>query len=73
VDPERSRKLEKLRSGGVDAALGMAVFHAIGEEFDQAAERAIEERCPRLIGILGPLMRHTEQWAGLAKLMNLPN
>jgi TolB-like protein/tRNA A-37 threonylcarbamoyl transferase component Bud32/Tfp pilus assembly protein PilF len=67
--------IEKLRPGGVDAALGMAVFHAIVEEFDQAAEwaeRAIEERCPRLIGILGPLLRYTVTWPGLARLMNLP-
>ena len=65
-----------LRSGNAwGAPIGMAMFHAICGEFDQAAawaERAIEERYPRLVAFLGPLLGSTPVWPALAKMMNLP-
>ena len=68
--------LEGLRSGTAwGAPTGMAMFHALCGEFDQAAgwfERAIEERYPRLVAILGPLLRSTPRWPALARMMNLP-
>jgi len=68
--------IEKLRSGQTyGAATGLAVFHALRGEFDQAAcwaEKAVEERYPLLVATLGPLLRPSPQWPALAKLMNLP-
>jgi tetratricopeptide (TPR) repeat protein len=67
--------IEKLRpSRECGAPAGLAVFHAMCGEFGLAvewAERAIEERYPPLIPILGPLLRSSPQWTALAKLMNL--
>jgi len=68
--------IEKLRavdSPGV--SVGMALFHALCREFDQAAEwteRAIEERFPLLVAMLAPLLRPSSQWSALARMMNLP-
>jgi eukaryotic-like serine/threonine-protein kinase len=68
--------LEGLRPGTAwGAPTGMAIFHALCGEFDQAAEwveRAIEDRYPRLVAILGPLLRSSPRWPALARLMNLP-
>jgi tetratricopeptide (TPR) repeat protein len=68
--------LEKLGSGQTyGASAGLAVFHAMCGEFDRAAdwaEQAIEERYPPLLRILGPLIRSSPRWPGLAKRMNLP-
>jgi len=68
--------VEKLRSSPeCGASAGLAVFHAMGGEFDRAAEwteKAIEERYPPLVSAVGPLLRHSPRWAALAKLMNLP-
>jgi tetratricopeptide (TPR) repeat protein len=68
--------IEKLRPGkAYGAPTGMAVFHAMRGEFDQAAEwaeRAIEERYPEFVKILGPLLKPTPCWPALEKLMNLP-
>ena len=68
--------LEKLGTGEeYGAPTGLAVFHALCGEFDRAAdwaEHAIEERYPRLVPILGPLLRSSPRWPALAKLMNLP-
>jgi TolB-like protein/tetratricopeptide (TPR) repeat protein len=68
--------LEKLTSGAAyGASTGLALFHAMCGELDRAAEwaeRAIEERYPRLSAILGPHLRPTPWWPALAKLMNLP-
>jgi tetratricopeptide (TPR) repeat protein len=68
--------LDRLRSGkAYGAPTGLAVFHASCGEFDRAAEwaeRAIEERYPPLVAILGPLLRPSPAWPALAKLMNLP-
>jgi serine/threonine-protein kinase len=68
--------LEGLRAGDTwGAPIGLAMFHGICGEFDQAAawaERAIEERYPRIVGLLGPLLRSTRRWPALARKMNLP-
>ena len=68
--------LQRLGSGeAYGASAGLAIFHAMGGEFERAAEwagRAIEERYPPLLRILAPLMRSTPVWTALAKLMNLP-
>ena len=68
--------VEKLRSGPqYGASTGLALFHALCGELDQAAgwtERAIEERYPGLVAILGPFLRPSPQWPALAELMNLP-
>jgi serine/threonine protein kinase/Tfp pilus assembly protein PilF len=58
------------------APTGLALFHALCGEFDQAAEwteHAIEERYPSVVQILGPLLRSNPRWPALAKLMNLPS
>jgi tetratricopeptide (TPR) repeat protein len=68
--------LERLRPGtACGAPTGMAVFHATCGEFDRAAEwteRAIEQRYPLLVSILGPLLRQRPGWPALARMMNLP-
>jgi eukaryotic-like serine/threonine-protein kinase len=68
--------LEKLGTGKeYGASTGLAVFYALCGELDRAAEwaeQAIEERYPRLVPILGPLLRPSPKWPALAKLMNLP-
>jgi serine/threonine protein kinase/tetratricopeptide (TPR) repeat protein len=70
------RVLEGLRPGNAwGAPTGMAIFHALCSEFDQAAdwaERAIKDRYPRLVPILGPLLRSSSRWPALARMMNLP-
>jgi serine/threonine-protein kinase len=67
--------LEKLRTGEVcGGAAGLAVFHAMGGEFDRAvewAERAIEERHPLLVRSLRPLLT-VQQWSPLARKMKAP-
>jgi len=68
--------LEGLRPGTAwGASTGMAIFHALCDEFDQAAEwveRAIEDRYPRLVATFGPLLRSSRRWPALARMMNLP-
>ena len=57
------------------APTGLAVFHARCGDLDRAAEwaeQAIAERYPRLVAILGPLLRSSPRWPSLAKLTNLP-
>ena len=65
--------LEKLQRGEVcGAPAGLALFHAMGGEFDRAAEyaeRAVEERHPLLVRALRPLM--PSKWPALARKMNL--
>ena len=65
--------IEQLQRGEVcGAAAGLAVFHAMGGEFDRAAEyaaRAIDERHPLLVRTLRPLM--PSRWPDLARQMNL--
>ena len=68
--------IEKLKSGRpYGASIGLALFHALCGEFDQAArwtEEAVEERYPLLVARLGPFLRPSPQWSALVKLMNLP-
>jgi hypothetical protein len=68
--------LEGLRPGtALGAPTGMAIFHALCGEFDQAAEwveRAIEDRYPRLVATFEPLLRSSHRWPALARMMNLP-
>ena len=78
---DRSRAdalIEQLQSDNAHAygaPTGLAVFHALCGNLDRAAEwaqRAIEERYPPLVAILGPLLRSSPRWPALATLMNLP-
>ncbi len=68
--------IEKLGPGDAyGAPIGLAVFHALSGDLDRAAEwaeKAIEERYPPLVAILGPLLRGSPRWPALASLMNLP-
>jgi serine/threonine-protein kinase len=69
--------LEGLRPGTAwGAATGMALYHALCGELDQAApwvERAIEDRYPRLVATFRPLLRSSPRWPALARMMNLPD
>ena len=66
--------IETLQRGEVcGAPAGLALFYAMGGEFDRAAEyaeRAIDERHPLLVRTLRPLM--PSKWPALARKMNLP-
>jgi Tfp pilus assembly protein PilF len=68
--------IENLRRGEVcGAPAGLAVFHAMREEFDRAAdyaELAIEERYPLLVRALRPLLHSSPRWPALERKMNLP-
>jgi tetratricopeptide (TPR) repeat protein len=68
--------IEKLKPGNLGSPeAGMAVFHAICGQFDEAAdwaEQAIAERFPKVVAHLGPFLRPTPRWPTLARLMNLP-
>jgi len=67
--------LEGLRPGtACGAPAGLAVFHAMCGEFDRAAEwteRAIEDRYPLLVPLLGPLLGSSSRWPAVARMMNL--
>ena len=66
----------KLKSnGGFGVPTALAIFHAQCGELDRAVEwaaRAIEERYPRMVALVGPLLRGSPQWPALEKLMNMP-
>ncbi|HEY8171860.1 MAG TPA: winged helix-turn-helix domain-containing protein [Dehalococcoidia bacterium] len=68
--------LEGLRPGTAwGASTGMAMFHALCGELEQAAEwveRAIEDGYPRLVAIFRPLLGSSRRWPALARMMNLP-
>ena len=75
-ETSRARELtDRLRSGNAyGAATGLALYHAILGEFDQAAEwtaRSIDERYPPLVAILAPWLRSSSGWPALARLMNV--
>jgi len=77
-DTNRANALiEELRSGRAYLApSGMAIFHAMRGEFDQAtgwAEQSIAERFPEFLNVLGPLLRPAPSWPALARMMNLPH
>jgi serine/threonine-protein kinase len=67
--------LETLRRGmAYGAPTGMAIFHAICGELDQASEwaaRALDERYPELLMILRPWLESSPQWPALARLVKL--
>jgi hypothetical protein len=68
--------LERLGSGdGYGASTGLAVFHAMRGDPEQAAEwasRGIAQRFLPLFYVVAPLLRSQRQWPALARLMNLP-
>ena len=72
--------LDKLADPQVyKAAVGIAIFHLVCGEIDQAAdwfEKSIEERNPStlffIISPLGKPLRSSDRWLRLAKMMNLP-
>jgi serine/threonine-protein kinase len=68
--------IETLRRGEIcGAPAGLAVFHAMREEFDRAAEYAelaIDERYPLLVRTLRPLLQSSSRWPALERKMNLP-
>ena len=68
--------IDRLRSGkDYLVPAGLAVFHGMRGEFDQAAqwaEAAIQEHYGPLVRILGPFLRRTPVWPALEKRMNLP-
>jgi serine/threonine-protein kinase len=57
------------------ASTGLAIFHAMKGDADQAAEwaaRGIAQRFLPLVYMLAPLLRSHSQWPALARQMNLP-
>ena len=77
-NPSRAHVLvAELENGpGHGAPAGLAVFHALCGEIDQAAqwaERAIEQRYMPFVHNLSPFFRATSSWPRLSKLMHLPS
>jgi len=68
--------LETLGNGaGYGASTGLAIFHAMSGDADQAAEwaaRGIAQRFLPLVYMVAPLLRSQRQWPALARLLNLP-
>jgi serine/threonine-protein kinase len=68
--------LETLGTGeGYGASTGLAIFHAMTGNAEQAAEwaaRGIAQRFLPLVYMLAPLLRSQPQWPALARLLNLP-
>ncbi|HXW05450.1 MAG TPA: protein kinase [Vicinamibacterales bacterium] len=68
--------LETLGTGeGYGASTGLAIFHAMTGNAEQAAEwaaRGIAQRFLPLVYILAPLLRSQPQWPALARLLSLP-
>jgi TolB-like protein/Tfp pilus assembly protein PilF len=68
--------LEALGSGeGYGASTGLAIYHAMSGNAEQAAEWAahgIAQRFLPLVYVLAPLFRPLPQWPALARLLNLP-
>ena len=57
------------------ASTGLAIFHAMKGDPEQAAEwaaRGIEQRFLPLVYMVTPLLKSHRQWPALARLMNLP-
>jgi hypothetical protein len=58
------------------ASTGLAIFHAMKGDFEQAAEwaaRGIDQRFLPQVYMIAPLLRSHRQWFALARLMNLPS
>src|SRR5688572_4506307 len=68
--------LQTLGTGAAyGASTGLAIFHAMKGDPEQAAEwaaRGIEQRFLPLVYMIAPLLRSQRQWPALARLMNLP-
>jgi serine/threonine-protein kinase len=68
--------LETLGTGDAyGASTGLAIFHALTGNAEQAAEwasRGVAQRFLPLFYVVAPLLRSQRQWAALARLMNLP-
>ena len=68
--------LEMLGTGeAYGASTGLAIFHAMRGDVEQAAEwaaRGIAQRFLPLFYTLAPLLKSQRQWLALARLMNLP-
>ena len=68
--------LETLGTGeAYGASTGLAIFHAMTGNVEQAAEwaaRGITQRFLPLVYMLAPLFRSQPQWPALARLLNLP-
>jgi serine/threonine-protein kinase len=57
------------------ASTGLAIFHALKGDFEQAAEwaaRGIAQRFLPLVYMVAPLLKSQRQWPALARLLNLP-
>ena len=68
--------LETLGTGeAYGASTGLAIFHAMRGDAEQAAEwaaRGIAQRFLPLVYMVAPLLRSQRQWPALARLLNLP-
>jgi len=68
--------LETLGTGeAYGASTGLAIFHAMCGDAEQAAEwaaRGIAQRFLPLVYMLAPLLKSQRQWPALARLLNLP-
>ena len=68
--------LETLGTGeAYGASTGLAIFHAMSGDAEQAAEwaaRGIAQRFLPLVYMVAPLLRSQRQWPALARLLNLP-
>jgi eukaryotic-like serine/threonine-protein kinase len=68
--------LETLGTGeAYGASTGLAIFHAMKGDGEQAAEwaaRGIAQRFLPLVYMIAPLLRSQRQWPALARLLNLP-
>jgi serine/threonine-protein kinase len=68
--------LETLGTGeAYGASTGLAIFHAMTGNNEQAAEWAaqgIAQRFLPLVYVVAPLLRSRRQWPALARLLNLP-
>jgi eukaryotic-like serine/threonine-protein kinase len=78
-DGDRTRTdalLETLDTGqAYGASTGLAIFHGMRGDAEQAAEwaaRGIAQRFQPLVYMVAPLLRSQRQWPALARLMNLP-
>jgi len=57
------------------ASTGLAIFHAMRGDAEQAAEwaaRGIAQRFQPFVYMVAPLLRSQRQWPALARLLNLP-
>jgi Tfp pilus assembly protein PilF len=68
--------LETLGTGeGYGASTGLAIFHAMTGNAEQAADwaaRGIAQRFQPLVYVLAPLLKSQRQWPALTRLLNLP-